>query len=118
MNDKYDRMDCSEGIDANKVNASKKCDICHDWYFLNIAFKFEPYVCNRCHGLMQIAIYFNDVVLIAVKRSDYRTHFWYMSKDDAINIMKNSDLNEKKWIVNFFFIIYKNKWQSYLLLKK
>ena len=33
---------------------------------------------------------FNDVAIVSVKRSDNRIHFWYMSKDDAINIMKNS----------------------------
>ena len=38
---------------------------------------------------------FNDVAIVSVKRSDNRIHFWYMSKDDAINIMKNSKLNEK-----------------------
>ena len=35
------------------------------------------------------------MLLLSVKRSDYRVHVWYMSKDDAINIMKNSDLNKK-----------------------
>ena len=25
----YDRIDASEGIDVNKRNNSKKCDICH-----------------------------------------------------------------------------------------
>ena len=25
----YDRIDISEGIDINKISASKKCDICH-----------------------------------------------------------------------------------------
>ena len=44
---------------------------------------------------MQKAINFNDVAIVSVKRSDYRIHFWHMSKDDAINIMKNSNLNEK-----------------------
>ena len=32
----YDRIDLSEGIDINKTSASKECDICHYWYFLNI----------------------------------------------------------------------------------
>ena len=27
--------------------ASKECDICHYWYFLNKRFSFQPYVCNR-----------------------------------------------------------------------
>ena len=26
---KYDRIDISEGIDVNKTNLSKECDICH-----------------------------------------------------------------------------------------
>ena len=38
---------------------------------------------------------FNDVAIVSVKGSYYRTHFWYMSKDDAINIVNNSNLNEK-----------------------
>ena len=29
----YDRIDASEGIDINKINASKKGHICHYWYF-------------------------------------------------------------------------------------
>ena len=38
---------------------------------------------------------FNDVASASFKGSDYRTHFCYMSKDDAINIMNNFSLNEK-----------------------
>ena len=40
----YDRIDISEGIDVNKTNASKECDICHYWYFKDIGFKYEPYL--------------------------------------------------------------------------
>ena len=36
----YDRTDVSEGIDINKSSASKECDICYYWYFLNKAFNF------------------------------------------------------------------------------
>ena len=38
---------------------------------------------------------FNDVAIVFVKGSDYRIHFWYISKNDAINMMKSSNLNEK-----------------------
>ena len=40
---------------------------------------------------------FNDVAFVSVKGSDYRIDFWYMSKNDAINIMKNlmTNVNEK-----------------------
>ena len=27
----YDRIDVSGGIDANKTNESRECDICHYW---------------------------------------------------------------------------------------
>ena len=36
----YDKIYVSEGIDVNKTNVSKECDICHSWYFLNYSFKF------------------------------------------------------------------------------
>ena len=42
---------------------------------------------------------FNDVAIVSVKRSDYKIHFWYISIDDAINIMKNSDLNENSGLL-------------------
>ena len=51
----YERIDISEGIDVNKTNLSKECDICHYWYFKDIGFKFEPYLCNGCRNLMQKA---------------------------------------------------------------
>ena len=91
----YDRIDITEGIDINKTNASKECDICHYWYFLDKIFNYEPYFCNGCHDLIEKAMNFNDVTIVSIKENDYRIHFWYMSKDDAINIMKNSSLNEK-----------------------
>ena len=44
---------------------------------------------------MQKAINFNDVASFSTKGSDYRIHFWYISRNDAINIMKSSNLDEK-----------------------
>ena len=95
----YDRIDISEGIDINKTNASKECKICHYWYFRYISFKYEPYLCNGCHGLMQEAISFNDVAIFYVKGSFYRIHFWYINKGDAISIVNNSDLIDKMGVL-------------------
>ena len=80
----YDR------IDINKTNASKEYDICHHWYFLDKNFKYEPYLCNGCHDLMQKAINFNNVIIVSVKGSDYRIHFWYMRQ-------KRCNRNNKKF---------------------
>ena len=95
----YDRTDISEGIDVNKRNLSKECDICHYWYFKDICVKCEPYLCNGCHDLMQKAISFNNVAIAYVKRSAYRIHFWYMSKDDATNIMNGYNLVNERGVL-------------------
>ena len=99
----YDKIDILEGIDINKTNLSKECDICLYWYFKDIGFKYEKYLCNGCHDLMQKAMSFNNVAIVYVKGSAYRIHFWYMSKYDAINIMNGSNLVDKR---DFFMIFF------------
>ena len=95
----YNRIDILEEIDINKTNASKECDICRYWYFKDIGLKYESYLCNGCHDLMQKAMSFNDVTIDYVKGNAYRIHFWYMSKDVAISIMNNSNVIDKKGIL-------------------
>ena len=51
-----ERIDISEGIDINKPNLSKEGGICHYCYFKDMGFKYEPYLCNGCHDLMQKAM--------------------------------------------------------------
>ena len=94
----YDRIDISEEIDVNKTSLPKECDICRYWYFKDIGFRYEPNFTNDCHDLMQKVMAFNNVTIIYVKRSAYRIHFWYMAKDDAINIMNDSNLVDKRGI--------------------
>ena len=95
----YDRIDISEGIDVNKTNLSKDCGICHYCYFKNIGFKYEPYLCNGCHDLMQKAMSFNNIATVYVRGSAYRIHIWYMSKNDTINIMNSSNLVDKRGVL-------------------
>ena len=68
----YYRIDIAEGIDVNKTNLSKKCDICHYWYFKNIGFKYEKYLCNGCHDLMQKAIF---IILLLFMLKEMHTEF-------------------------------------------
>ena len=91
----HDRIDISEGIDVDRTNTSKECKICHYWYFKDLNFKYEAHLCNGCHSLIQKAVSFSNAAIVYVKGSAYRIHFWYMSKDDAINIMNNSSLIDK-----------------------
>ena len=108
----YDRIDISEGIDISKTNALTEYDICNHWYFLSKNFNCEPYLCNGCHDLMQKAKNFNDVAIVFAKGIDHRIHFWYMSKNDAIN-MNNSNLNEKRGVLSFYLLCIKMSKKTY-----
>ena len=44
---------------------------------------------------MQKATSFDDIAIAYVKGSAYRIHFWYISKDDVVNIMNGSNLVDK-----------------------
>ena len=87
-----DRTDVSDGIDINKGSASKECDICHYWYFLNYSFKFQQNACNRCHDLLTMSINLSD---IAIKGSYYICIISLISKNEAINLLQNADLTKK-----------------------
>ena len=48
---------------------------------------------------MKEAMSFNDVAVVYVKGCAYRINFWYMSKNDAINIMNGSNLVDKRGVL-------------------
>ena len=83
----YDRIDISEGIDVNRTSASKECDICHYWYFLNHSFKFQPNVCNRYHDLLMISINLSDIAILNIKGADYCCIIRLISQNEAINLL-------------------------------
>ena len=83
----FDRIDVSEGIDVNETRASRECNICHYWYFLNYSFKFQPNVCNRYHNLLMMSINLSNTANSNIKGSDYRCIINLISKNEAINLM-------------------------------
>ena len=91
----YDRIDVSEGIDINKTSASKESNICHYWYFLNKRFKFQTYVCNRCHDLLMMSTKLNNIAVLKIKNAEYRCIITGISKSEAITLLQNIDLTEK-----------------------
>ena len=91
----FDRIDVSEGTDVNKTSASKECDICHYWYFLNKGFKFQPNVCNRCHDVLLMTMNLSDITSLNIKSSNDCCIISGISKNEAINLMQNADLTEK-----------------------
>ena len=70
--------------------------ICHYWYFKDIGYKYEPYVCNGCHDLSMIVYDLNDFMILNRKGVDYRCYVFNMSKSDAINLLNNSVLDNKR----------------------
>ena len=39
------------------------------------------------------------IAIVYIKENAYRTHFWYISKDDGINIMTGSNLVDKRGVL-------------------
>ena len=81
-----------ELILINQIN--KACMIWHYWYFKGIDYKFEPYVCNGCHDISMIAYGLKNIAILNVKGVDYRCVLWNMTRNDAINGLNNSELDE------------------------
>ena len=98
----YERIDISEGIDFNKSYKSKECMIWHYWYFKDIGFKYHLYVCNGCHDLSSVVQNLNNFVVLNTKGVDYRYYVSNMSKDEAVKLLNNSKLDNKRvlyWIL-------------------
>ena len=91
----YDRTDMSDGININKASASRECDICHYWYFLDKGFKFQKNVYNGCHDVLMMSMNLCDIAILNINDANYRCIITGISKSDAINLMQNIDLSEK-----------------------
>ena len=48
---------------------------------------------------MQKTMSFNNIAIVYIKGSAYRIDFWYMSKDEAINIINGSNLADKRCVL-------------------
>ena len=42
---------------------------------------------------------FNNIAIVSIKGNAYKTNFWYMCKDDPINIINGSNLADKKGVL-------------------
>ena len=83
----FDRIDVSEGIDANKTIASKECDIYHYCYFLNKDFKFQANVCHWCHYLLMMSMNLRDIVILNIRGRNYCCIISGIIKSQATNLI-------------------------------
>ena len=96
---RYDKTDVSEGIDVNKTSTSKKCGLCHYWFFKDIGFKFEEYVCNGCHDLLTMTNSLKDIAILSAKGATFRCILMGISKNEALKRLNNSVTRDCKYEV-------------------
>ena len=88
------KKNVSEWTDTNKTSESKECMLCHYWYFKDVGFKFEPHVCNKCHDVLMTAYELKNIAILNVKGVDFRCILWGISRDEAVNRLNNSVLED------------------------
>ena len=91
----YNKIDVSEEIDINKTSASKECMLCHHWHFKDVGFKSESHVCNKYHHVLMTAYELKNIAILSVKSADFRCILCGISRDEAVNRLNNSVLENK-----------------------
>ena len=86
----YEKIDVSEGIHVNKISASKKCELCHYWFFKDVGFKFEKHVCNGCHDLLTMAYSLKNIAILSAKGATFRCILMGISKNEGLKRLNNS----------------------------
>ena len=80
----------------NMSDKSKKCMLCHYWYFLDKSFSYGPCLCDGCYNMTQKRNELKNIAIIRIKKSVYRICFLFMSKCEAKKLMANSNVIDKK----------------------
>ena len=71
--------------------------ICYYWFF-NCGFEFQDSVSKGCHDLTMLSVNISDIAIITFKNVDYRCIIHNISKSEAINLLKNSVLEDSGYI--------------------
>ena len=96
----YDRIDVSEGVDTTQNTlVSRECALCGFWYFKDKNFNYQKYYYDGCHDMAMKTLSIRSLAIVYSKGNTYRIHLWYMSKDDAINIIHKSNLIDEKGVL-------------------
>ena len=79
----YDRIDVSEEINIDKTTASKECNKCQYWYFLDKVFKFQPNICNGCRDVLMMSMILNGIAILNINGADYHCIITRISKSET-----------------------------------
>ena len=73
--------------------------MCCFWFFIDKNFNFDDRLFNGCHDMNMNAVSLNNLAIVYVKVSAYRINFAFMTKDDAINLIKNALIIDKRGVL-------------------
>ena len=82
----YQKIDVIEGIDVNKANALKECELCHYWFFKHVGVQFEEHVCNGCYDLLTMVYSLKNIAILTAKGATFRCLLMGVSKNKALKI--------------------------------
>ena len=88
----YDRIDVSKGIDINKTSKSKEIMLCLYWYFKDVSYNSQPYL---CHAVSMMTYELKNITILNAKGVAYRFILWGISRDEAVNRLKHSVSEDK-----------------------
>ena len=69
--------------------------LCHYWYFKVVGFKFEAHACNKCHDVLMTTYELKNIAILNVKGVDFKCILRGISKNEAVNRLNNSVLEDK-----------------------
>ena len=75
---------CFRRIDLNKTSTSKKCELCHYWFFKDVGVKFEKHVCNKCQDLLAMAHSLKNLAILSARATTFRCLLMSISKNEAL----------------------------------
>ena len=80
----YDRTVVPQGLGFSIINGSHEYSNCYRYCFPQVNFRFQGLVCDGRHDIMQKTMNFDIFFIVTVKGNDYKIHFVYMRKDEAM----------------------------------
>ena len=96
----YDRIDVAEDIDLTKNKlVSRERWLCGYYYFLDKNFNYQRDLCNGCHDMSMKANSMHNLAIAYNNGSAYRINFVFISKNNALNLMKNALIIDKRGVL-------------------
>ena len=89
-----DRNDISEGIDINKTDAPKECIFVIIFLLKALVTYFNPTFVMVLMTIMIVCELIN-IAILTVKCVNYRCVLWGVTRNNVINMLGNSKLDDK-----------------------